>query len=168
LGYFLRLCRDMSNISLDVFLAEITYATGQNISKSTLSELERGNSAPKWDTLSILASSCLFKDLKTDQPLTTTQLFEIACQSFDPFYGDMYQILTKQYGKDAATEMVVLSHVFAVPPGHYDQADQIADQKGSDSGSERIRKDQKGSDSGSERIRKDRKSKGSEKLLICA
>ncbi|MCS6814291.1 MAG: helix-turn-helix domain-containing protein [Cyanobacteria bacterium] len=66
--------------SLDEFVAEIQQETGFTISKSTLSKLERGHSEPKWDTLAILAATGFLVNAKTGEPLTTAQLFEIACE----------------------------------------------------------------------------------------
>jgi transcriptional regulator with XRE-family HTH domain len=85
LGEFLKKSREDMNLSLDAFLAKVKESTGQEISKSTLSELERGNSVPKWDTLSILAWGHFYINPLTGDFCTASELFEIACEYFDQF-----------------------------------------------------------------------------------
>lgn len=81
LGRLLRESRIELGLSLDELVEYIRDHTGQTLSKSSLSELERGNVDPKWNTLSTLAASGYL--LNGDKPYTTTELFEIACEK-DP------------------------------------------------------------------------------------
>lgn len=135
LGKFLKESREGMSLSLDAFLAKVKESTGQEISKSTLSELERGNSVPKWDTLSILAWGKFYVNPITKNYYTASELFEIACEYFDPFTGD------RKDGSDDVT---------------------VTDQKADQNGSERIRNPKSGSvrityRNGSERLFTDQK-----------
>jgi len=83
LGRVLKHFREANGWSIDRLIAEIDDATGYSMSKSAISELERGNTDPKWNTLAIIAGTGYIKDPVTGNPLTTSDLFKIACEDFD-------------------------------------------------------------------------------------
>lgn len=80
LGSLLKYFRERKKWSLDDIYAEILAKTGHSISKSALSALERGNSEPRWNTLSILSASGIYFNPQTGKPFTTSEFFEIACE----------------------------------------------------------------------------------------
>ncbi len=88
LGAYLRSTRLEMGMSQDDLLEAIKSVVGTTLSKPALSALERGNSKPGWDTLSTIAESGLFINPKTGNPWTTSDLFEIACESIDPDTGE--------------------------------------------------------------------------------
>lgn len=73
LGKVLKHYREQENWSMDKLTAYIKQKTGCFISKAAISDLERGNTEPKWDTLAILASSGYI-------PFTVQELFAIASE----------------------------------------------------------------------------------------
>jgi transcriptional regulator with XRE-family HTH domain len=73
LGKVLKHYRTVHNFSMDKLVAYINEKTGCFISKAAISDLERGNTEPKWDTLAILAASGYL-------PYTVDQLFAIATE----------------------------------------------------------------------------------------
>lgn len=75
--------------SQDELIAEIKRVTGFTLSKATISELERGNSEPKWDTLAILSSTGFLVNPRTGEAFSTSELFKIACEAIDPTTGDI-------------------------------------------------------------------------------
>lgn len=80
LGELLKYCRIRKKWSLDEMRQEIELLTGHPVSKSALSFLERGLTDPKWNTLSILASSGIYINPQTGRAFTPTELFEVACE----------------------------------------------------------------------------------------
>lgn len=78
LGEILKKARERLGYSLDDLVDYILKKTGQTISKSSLSEIERGTVDPKWNTLSILAASGYLDE--AGEHYTVTELFEIACE----------------------------------------------------------------------------------------
>lgn len=76
LGKVLKKHREDNNLSMDKLVAEINVKTGCFISKAAISDLERGNTEPKWDTLAILAASGYV-------PYTVDQLFAIATERLE-------------------------------------------------------------------------------------
>lgn len=82
LGQLLEHSRKRLGWSQDELLSQIKARTGCTISKSAISALERGNSKPGWDTLSILAATNYVQN-PTNKPYTTTELFMIACERAD-------------------------------------------------------------------------------------
>jgi hypothetical protein len=62
--------------SLDDFIYEIRVITGEKLSKSALSYLERGVTEPRFSTLSILSASVL-------QEYSVYDLFAIACEEYE-------------------------------------------------------------------------------------
>lgn len=73
LGAVLKHYRNQKGWSMDALVMEISKKTGFCISKSTLSHLERGNTEPQWNTLSILSSTGHI-------PFTVQELFAIASE----------------------------------------------------------------------------------------
>jgi len=53
LGKVLKFHREALALSMDKFVIEIEKTTGRSVSKAAISDLERGNTEPKWDTLAI-------------------------------------------------------------------------------------------------------------------
>lgn len=84
LGQVLKHFRTAKRWSMDDLLIEINRVTGFTVSRATISELERGNNEPKWNTLAILAATGYMIHSATGKPLTTTELFAIACETLDP------------------------------------------------------------------------------------
>ena len=76
LGKVLKFHREALGLSMDKFVAEIEKTTGRSVSKAAISDLERGNTEPKWDTLAILAASGFF-------PYTVEELFAIATEKLE-------------------------------------------------------------------------------------
>lgn len=81
LGQVLKYFREAQDWSLDDLFIEIHRVTGYTISRSAISQLERGLTDPKWNTLAILAATGYMIHPATGQPLTTTDLFAIACET---------------------------------------------------------------------------------------
>ncbi|MFP4336989.1 MAG: helix-turn-helix domain-containing protein [Halothece sp.] len=81
LGLLLKYFREQQGWSLDELAEQIEVKTGYKLSKSTISQLERGNNEPKWNTLAILAATGYLVNPSSGQPLKTAELFEIACES---------------------------------------------------------------------------------------
>jgi len=90
LGHVLKRFREINGWSMDDLVEQIRQETGQSLSKSSISELERGNTEPKWNTLAILAATGYMKNPVTGRRLKTNELFEIACETFEP----IHQLLT--------------------------------------------------------------------------
>ncbi len=84
LGQVLKHFRAARGWSMDDLFMEINRVTGCTVSKATISELERGNTEPKWNTLAILAATGYMTHPATGKPLTTTDLFAIACETLAP------------------------------------------------------------------------------------
>lgn len=84
LGQVLKYFRTGKGWSMDDLLLEINKKTGFTVSRATISELERGNNEPKWNTLAILAATGYAIHPATGKPLSTTDLFAIACEVIDP------------------------------------------------------------------------------------
>lgn len=84
LGQVLKHFRTSRSWSMDDLLSEINRVTGFTVSRATISELERGNNDPKWNTLAILAATGYMIHPATGKPLSTTDLFAIACETLDP------------------------------------------------------------------------------------
>jgi transcriptional regulator with XRE-family HTH domain len=84
LGQVLKHFRTARRWSMDDLLVEINRVTGFTVSRATISELERGNNEPKWNTLAILAATGYMIHPATGKPLSTTDLFAIACETLDP------------------------------------------------------------------------------------
>jgi len=59
LGKVLKFYRDGLALSMDKFVIEIEKTTGRSVSKAAISDLERGNTEPKWDTLATIATEKL-------------------------------------------------------------------------------------------------------------
>jgi transcriptional regulator with XRE-family HTH domain len=79
LGTTLKYFREQKDWSMEDLITEVSNATGYKVSKSTISQLERGNADPKWNTLAVLAAAEFITD-KKGTPLTTNELFAIACE----------------------------------------------------------------------------------------
>lgn len=84
LGQVLKHFREAKGWSMDDLFSEIHRVTGFTVSRSAISEIERGNTEPKWNTLAILAATGYMKNPATGKALTTTDLFAIACETLDP------------------------------------------------------------------------------------
>lgn len=84
LGQVLKHFREAQGWSLDDLFIKIHMVTGYTISRSAISQLERGLTDPKWNTLAILAATGYMIHPATLKPLTTTDLFAIACETLDP------------------------------------------------------------------------------------
>jgi len=81
LGELVRSSREQIGWTLDDLVVELRKATGQKLSKTAISNLERGYSTPAWDTLAMLAAVGYIKDPATRTPLTPHDLFDIACEA---------------------------------------------------------------------------------------
>jgi transcriptional regulator with XRE-family HTH domain len=76
-------------ISLDKLVEVIRVRTGgYEITKSNLSELERGNNSPMWDTMSILAAAEILRHPQTGDAYETEDYFAIACERINILTGD--------------------------------------------------------------------------------
>lgn len=80
LGDLLRSSREAAGWSLEDLSVEIRNASGRKLSRTAVSNLERGYSTPAWDTLSILAAVGYVKD-STGRKLTAHDMFDIACEA---------------------------------------------------------------------------------------
>lgn len=80
LGSLLKYFRDEKGWSLDELINEIEEKTGHRLSKSTISQLERGHSDPRWDTLAILSATGYLKNPRSGEVFKPAELFEIACE----------------------------------------------------------------------------------------
>lgn len=69
---------------MEDLILQVNRVTGYKVSKSTISQLERGNADPKWNTLAVLAAAEFIKDKKGNF-LTTNDLFAIACEEINPY-----------------------------------------------------------------------------------
>lgn len=79
LGDMARSSRQAMNWSLDDLVLEIRVKTGERLSKTAINYLERGYSAPAWDTLAILAAT---EYIKADgRLLSAHDLFDVACEA---------------------------------------------------------------------------------------
>jgi transcriptional regulator with XRE-family HTH domain len=79
LGTVLKYFREKKGWSMDDLIIEVNKVTGYKVSKSTISQLERGNADPKWNTLAVLAAAEFITD-KEGHFLNTNDLFAIACE----------------------------------------------------------------------------------------
>lgn len=77
LGKVLKYYRLKQNWSMDQLVEKIKTTTQYSVSKAAISDLERGNTEPRWDTLAILAASGYL-------PYTVDQLFAIASEQINP------------------------------------------------------------------------------------
>ena len=94
LGQLIRSCREQKGWSLDDLVFQIRVATGHKISKTTISNLERGSSSPSWDTLALLASAEYIHLYSSAELIDAHAMIDIACEAVDPTTGK-----TKRIGK---------------------------------------------------------------------
>jgi transcriptional regulator with XRE-family HTH domain len=73
LGSVLKRYREEQGWTIDELVQFVDTRTGMKISKSAISNLERGNTVPNWDTLSILACSGYL-------PYSANELMDIATE----------------------------------------------------------------------------------------
>ena len=81
LGKILKYYRLKNNWSMDQLVEVIKAETQHPVSKAAISDLERGNTDPKWDTLAILASVGYL-------PYSVNQMFAIASEQINPDIED--------------------------------------------------------------------------------
>jgi transcriptional regulator with XRE-family HTH domain len=84
LGNLVRSAREKEGLTLVEFIDLVWDLTGERIgSHTTISEIERGNRNPNWNTLAAIAATGIVK--KSDgEPYRTHELFYIACEEQQP------------------------------------------------------------------------------------
>jgi transcriptional regulator with XRE-family HTH domain len=82
LGKLLEASRVARGWSLDRLVVEIHNQTGQMLTKSAISHLERGNVDPKWNTLALLTATGYVVKPSGD-PYSVGELFAIASEQLD-------------------------------------------------------------------------------------
>jgi len=106
LGDLLRSSREAAGWSLEDLSVEIRNASGRKLSRTAVSNLERGYSTPAWDTLSILAAVGYVKD-STGRKLTAHDMFDIACEAIAYHHGQVAiiprgaEVMGSEYKADA-------------------------------------------------------------------
>lgn len=99
LGKILRDARESQNLSMDGLIEFLKEKTGERIAKSTISHLERGHSAPQWDTLSVISASGLV-------PYTVHEMLEIASEMSDHAIADTLLIRVKRLPKEEQKRLI--------------------------------------------------------------
>lgn len=82
LGKLLETSRLTRDWSLDRLVVEVHNRTGQMVTKSAISNLERGNVEPKWNTLALL-STAGYITKSSGEPYSTSELFAIASEQLE-------------------------------------------------------------------------------------
>lgn len=93
LGKILKQARESEKLSMDALIEYLENKTGERLAKSTISHLERGHSAPQWDTLSVISASDLV-------PYTVHEMLEIASEMSDEAIADYLLIRINRLPKD--------------------------------------------------------------------
>ena len=100
LGSILKKTRIENGWSMDELIKYLHEVTGKKLSKSTISNLERGNQEPDWVTISTLVHGCFLKNEK-GVLYKEQDLFEIACERY-PYkeaQRKIFKEVTTAYGQ---------------------------------------------------------------------
>lgn len=86
LGYLLKRGRESRSWTIDDLVYVIRENTGYNLSKSTVSQIERGNCNPNWETIALLADVGYIKHPLTGNLLNALDLFMVTCERLSPSF----------------------------------------------------------------------------------
>lgn len=88
LGKLLKLSRLQKRWSLDKVVNHIQVVTGETVSKSYISDLERGIATPSWDYLEVVACSGYAINPATQKPYDTCEMFKVMSGQIDVYFNE--------------------------------------------------------------------------------